>query len=352
LIDNKKERIFGLDLIRAIAIILVVLSHLSMRFADFPNLIFPLPDGVDIFFVLSGFLIGKIIIETIETNQGFTSKSALNFLIRRWFRTLPNYFLFLAINLILIYYSLIPGFINKYLVTYFVFFQNFYKPYDFLYCESWSLSVEEWFYFLFPFLYIAFYKITKPFFSIKQNLLVVIIVFLSFSFIYRLVQVNPNLDWDLYFRKLVLTRLDTIAFGFLAAYIYKYHPISWDKYKNMSFVLGLLLIIIVQNINGLYFKQTFYFTLISIALALLFPKLNSFKHEKIRFKPIRFISKISFSMYLVHLPVLYILTGKFGEGINSNILILFFWVMTILISYIIYRLYEMPLMNFRDRIKL
>ncbi len=68
---NYEKRTYGLDLFRAVAITLVVFGHgLSISgdlFQSFPTI--PMIDGVDLFFVLSGFLIGSILIKTIEENK-------------------------------------------------------------------------------------------------------------------------------------------------------------------------------------------------------------------------------------------------------------------------------------------
>ena len=109
------HRIFGLDLIRCFAIIIVVRNHsstlLAYVFPNLPHLL--LPDGVDLFFVLSGFLIGSILMQTLEDRKTINISIISSFLKRRWLRTLPNYFLFLLINVILIHYGLIKGELNK-----------------------------------------------------------------------------------------------------------------------------------------------------------------------------------------------------------------------------------------------
>ena len=87
-------RVFGLDLMRALAIIFVVMSHGSMlekANTDFPWI--RLVNGVELFFVLSGFLIGGILIKNFQKTNSFGIKEIYNFWIRRWFRTLPNYYL-------------------------------------------------------------------------------------------------------------------------------------------------------------------------------------------------------------------------------------------------------------------
>ena len=106
-IDYEK-RIFGLDLMRAMAIIMVMCSHTlwivpemrgitRMIFSAFGIL------GVDIFFVLSGFLIGRILYKMYVSKE-FDFKDMTYFWVRRWFRTLPNYYLALIVNILVAVY--------------------------------------------------------------------------------------------------------------------------------------------------------------------------------------------------------------------------------------------------------
>ncbi len=94
------KRVFGLDLMRAFAIIFVVMGHgswmLDKADTDFPWIGFI--DGVELFFVLSGFLIGGILIKLFQNTKSLGVKTLWNFWIRRWFRTLPNYYLILLIK--------------------------------------------------------------------------------------------------------------------------------------------------------------------------------------------------------------------------------------------------------------
>ena len=93
---------------RAIAILLVVIGHGSSIAGDLFHAIPSIPfiDGVDLFFVLSGFLIGGILIAKIEESDRINLKLILTFLKRRWYRTLPNYYLFLSVNILLVYFRL------------------------------------------------------------------------------------------------------------------------------------------------------------------------------------------------------------------------------------------------------
>src|SRR5258708_3318141 len=149
----KEQRNFGLDLVRAVAVLTVVFYHGEPFLSNHDNLkhiysFFEI-DGVPIFFVLSGFLIGGILLKIIN-NTNFGWKDLYGFWIRRWFRTLPNYYLVL---LFLMGYYFLNGInLPNELVKYFFFCQNFSTPHPNFYDVSWSLSVEEWFYLSIPLL--------------------------------------------------------------------------------------------------------------------------------------------------------------------------------------------------------
>jgi len=126
---NLKNRIFGLDVIRALAILLVLCSHSTLLlFPDNKHILITVIQffgtvGVDLFFVLSGFLIGTIILKQLQ--KGHTKfKDFGYFWVRRWFRTLPNYFLILLLNIALLF--VLKGEVIHGVSTYFGFLQNFY----------------------------------------------------------------------------------------------------------------------------------------------------------------------------------------------------------------------------------
>ena len=103
--EYSRKRVFGLDLMRSIAILLVVFSHYMMPFHLNKRIAFILSTftgttGVEIFFVLSGFLIGGILMKIYNAGDKLTFSQIKDFWIRRWFRTLPNYYL--AIILIVV----------------------------------------------------------------------------------------------------------------------------------------------------------------------------------------------------------------------------------------------------------
>ncbi|KNB60135.1 acyltransferase family protein [Chryseobacterium sp. Hurlbut01] len=102
-IEIQQNRIFGLDILRAAAILFVMITHTNnFMLRDIYFYAKMIYDGVGIFFVLSGFLIGRILIIQLEEHQ-CNMKNLLHFWMKRWSRTLPNYFLFLFLLIIIEY---------------------------------------------------------------------------------------------------------------------------------------------------------------------------------------------------------------------------------------------------------
>ncbi len=147
-----KDRIPSLDGIRAIAIAAVIVLHLSQRFHW--NL--PVPDGVGLFFVLSGYLITFLLLREKE-KKGRVSFS--KFYIRRAFRILPPMYAYLLFVMV---YALFVGIQLGWrsVLCSFLFLQNV-SPYEgsALLEHTWSLAVEEQFYIIWPVLMLTAYKL-------------------------------------------------------------------------------------------------------------------------------------------------------------------------------------------------
>ncbi len=183
IVENRDHRIFGLDVMRFIAIFMVLIGHSKMLLPVQYKPIFDgiLLDGVAIFFVLSGFLIGKILIKQLETSEANLS-GLVHFWKRRWMRTLPAY---LVVLLFLMIYTLvfIPSNFPSDWWKYFLFSQNLINERNEFFAESWSLSIEEWFYLTIPLLIFAALYFFKR--SVKWTVAGVAVVVLTFITIYR-----------------------------------------------------------------------------------------------------------------------------------------------------------------------
>lgn len=365
----KNERVWGLDLIRAFAVISVLIIHTADLTPDtidgYINLI--RFDGVLYFFVLSGFLIGNILIRSFEKSLRF--KDVFNFWVRRWFRTLPNYFLFLIVLIVLF------GEYKLRIIKYVFFTQNFYKPISDFFPESWSLTIEEWFYLLLPLLILFFNKVVK--FSVKKSLLVIILSVVLASPIIRYLMsnyynVNDFLSWDFHIRSVAICRFDSIIVGVFGAFLSYYYSAIWTKYKKILLVLGIFGIVFIKILElklGWEFTRSqstlimaFYLTIQSLLILCLLPFLstNKVNKENAFTKSITKISLISYSIYLVNyslvkgyilLHVEQILNVYISADYLNVVLILLFWILSISIPLFIYKYYELPIMNLRDKIK-
>ena len=350
--SNTNSRVFGLDLLRALAIVLVVIGHTNSWTEAYFDV--NVPDGVTLFFVLSGYLVGTIIIREFQSSNSF--RTLINFWQRRWLRTLPNYYLALLLNIILIQLGWLKGVTNIYSSAYFVFMQNFHLPLDFMFWESWSLAVEEWFYLTLPFLLFGLLKLLKL--SFKNTILIVIMGFVICPLLYRILHFVPNISnvtWDIWIRKLVLTRIDSIGFGVLAAYIHFYFPKQWKKNTISLFFIGgsiYTLFYLFIPPKSSYFMQTFYFSVISAAIALCIPYLSKINLDGGIQVPITFLSKISYSMYLIHIPVLQNFERLLPFNVMKDVLLFYplYWVVIIICSYLLYRFFELPTTKLREKI--
>lgn len=368
-IELDKHRVYGLDILRCFAILFVVFDHsngfLSGRVKDiFESFVF---DGVSIFFVLSGFLIGGILLKTLEIQKaGF--KTLFDFWIRRWFRTLPNYILVLTLLCILTWCFGDPSLLFG-VYKYFIFSQNFASIHPPFFPEAWSLSVEEWFYLLIPAFVIASIVLFRisPKMSIFGLAIFVLVFVTAYRFSYHYLIAIDNIDkWDLYLRKQVITRLDSIMYGVIGAFAHFYYKRQWLAYKNFLFVAGITLIFIsqfylkrVMPIQS-YYNNVFSFSLTSFATLLTIPFLSEVKSGRgFIYQSVTYISVASYSMYLLNLSVIkFFIIDKIDWGmISSNLEVvaalkyMVFWVLVVLLSILLYKYFEMPVTSLREKFK-
>lgn len=367
--QSSQNRIFGLDLMRAIAILMVLFGHCVWIIPERDNLFHQLLVlsgffGVEIFFVLSGFLIGKILYQ-LYLKEDFSIQTVSYFLKRRWFRTLPNYFLILLVNLGI---ASFVGYAALSWWKYFFFLQNLNTTMLPFFPESWSLSVEEFAYITLPFFLLivgSFIKFKNKSRFFLWSVITLIGVFFCAKFYYHYTTQNTTLtQWNLSLKAVVIYRLDSIFIGVLCSWIYLNYTSLWQKNKSVFYVIGMLLFFfqfVGIGFLGWVIEVTpmlwnvFYLPLISVAVACFLPFLSEWKEEKsIVQKPVTFISLISYSIYLLHYSVILLLMKQYIiiDDQNTIQLVAFlssYILITIILSYFLYRFYEKPMMNLRDK---
>jgi peptidoglycan/LPS O-acetylase OafA/YrhL len=367
---NIKERIFGLDILRAAAILMVVSSHVLWIYPKSSALIPTFLElfgfwGVELFFVLSGFLIGSILYQSYVSDS-FSLQSVFRFLKRRWFRTLPNYYFVLILNIGITFFI---GYKVENIGLYFVFLQNFLGKAPVFFPESWSLSVEEFAYLLLPFaLFLGIFSVVKN--KSKRFLIIVFLLFIIFVFakvVFNTTQTVSNLtDWNSNLKSVVIYRIDAVLVGVLIAWIRFNFEAFWKRYKVHFVFLGigvfffLLFGITSSNLRieqSSFFWNVVYLPLTSFGFAFFFPIFSEWKISNSWLKfPVEFTSKISYSIYLLHYSIILQLMKYFVDtttfsSCERHFFTFCYLVITFLLSYILYRFYEKPMTSLREKNK-
>jgi peptidoglycan/LPS O-acetylase OafA/YrhL len=367
-VEYDQNRIFGLDIVRAYAISIVLITH-SVYFLpswaiSIVNLISM--DGVSFFFVLSGFLIGGILIKTIES-EGSTFKSLANFWLKRWFRTVPNYFL--VFSVVYLFYSDFGRILIPSLKRYYIFSQNIYTVHPGYFIEAWSLSVEEWFYLSIPVFIFLMLNIFRA--NLKTAVLVACITIIIFSTgfrVYRFLNLenySPE-SFEMLFRMQVITRLDSLVYGVIGAYLYRYFHEKWTLYKIHLLIFGCIGLLVNKYIHvntnpGLYFF-VFNLSVNAIMILCLLPFFNNYKNGSgFFYRLITYISLISYSLYLTNLTLVqtfiipfldaHLFNWVMGENEMKMINLILFFTVTFILSTYLYNFVEKPIMKARRFIK-
>ena len=271
-------------------------------------------------------------------------------------RTLPNYFLFLVLNVVLVHAGVTNGMLNHNTWSYAFFLQNLWKPVDLFFWESWSLVVEEWFYLLFPlalFSVLALLRVPG-----RKVFLAITLAFIVLPMIERILMaytVNSVFEFEQGGRKLVITRLDTIGFGMLAAWLQAGFALHWKQVRVPLFLIGVAAIIGNAYSYGnvaLHYSATWFFTVNAVAMALLLPLLSTWKSVPRGGSVVVFISKVSYALYLVHQPLRAIWNRLFWERTPTEGILLWvaYWAVGIALAWLVYRFWERQFMEMRDRI--
>ena len=333
-----------INLLRAIAVSSVVIYHSEIKLFDAGFL------GIDLFFVISGYLISNIIISDLNNNQ-FKFK---NFYIRRIKRIIPALLSVLIFTTPFAYYLLPANEYISYAKSVFAslfFYSNFYfNNLDFYnssgaelmpLLHTWSLAVEEQFYILFPLFLFLIYKINK------KILLKSLILLLIISFFINQTQLNDKFyltqyrGWELLAGSVAgfIPRINTNKYFTYFSYFLIFFPIC---FFDDNWILDIEPKIIL--IAGVFF------VLISNDSSSIFIKINN---NKI----IKNIGKASYSIYLFHQPIysffkwfLYKYQIEFIISTYIDSLILFIFIFGI--SYLNYKYVEKYFIKLEKNIKI
>ena len=302
--------------------------------------------GVEIFFVLSGYLICKIIIENDDTSLNLIQKTKI-FYIKRFLRIVPNYYLSIFIFFLANLYG--RGSINLFsdgsLIPYFSFSQNLFNADSMIFPVAWSLSVEIWFYILIPLII----YLSKP--SVKLFVwaivgLIVLKTFLFYGF-YEKVSLFTT----------VITRIDSIFFGGLLFMtrtkldlkkVNNYILLIIATLFTALYYLNLNQILINHKADNIFLFKSIHFLLLDFGIAMLFTVFLKIKFTRFLNKIFQFTADISYSLYLYHFAIIIQINHHFGKGVYAYKR---FWFYSIFFSIIVYLSIEKPINYLKNRFK-
>lgn len=309
----------ALDGLRGLAILLVVFYH---NFG-FINYSFFGWLGVDLFFVLSGYLITDILLRAMEKKEGLS-----HFYIRRILRIFPLYYLSLFLFLIILpRFDSFQAPFQYYVDNQFwlwTFLQNWlyiFKPSGQTHTlhHLWSLAVEEQFYILWP---LAIYTIRKPKYLLVFIIFVLIIALTLRSLIW--IQQIENLA---YFNVYTFSRIDGICIGCMVALMQKIN----DRFltNHMAALVSTFagLNFLFYFINRYYDFSFPYLALIGYTtFAMLFGLLvyeavkaeNKLINTVFNWRLLKFFGKISYGFYILHWPIYIIVNTSLAETIKNQ----------------------------------
>ena len=337
-----------IDGLRAIGVISVLIYHANINFFGF-NLNGGFL-GVDIFFVVSGYLITFGLFKELTLTNNISFK---NFYLRRIRRIIPAIIFISIISTVFAYFFLIPSDIvnfSKSILFSLTFFSNIfflqtgldYSASDSLeipFLHTWSLGVEEQFYFLFPIILFFLFK------NFKSSLLGFIIALIILSLVLGTFQ-SAMKPMSSFF--LLQYRLWEILIGsFLAIIEIKYKKSESEKKLtncNIFITLGFLLIlgsIIVFDKNTLHPSILTFLPVVGTALIIWFANKNSILIKALTNRILVKIGLISYSLYLVHYPIFAFtrITGFASGDYIKKIVVL---ITVFIISFISYYFVEKP----------
>lgn len=366
--NSINHRLYGLDHLRASAIIFVFLYHYKLPIFGHPDWLKDVAKfgwtGVDLFFVLSGFLISSQLFDQIKQGKPISFKQ---FYLNRFFRIIPAYWVVLAI------YFCFPFFHEREALApiwkYLTFTQNFELDIkdNGTFSHAWSLCVEEHFYLFLPIILICS-SFTKSFNKLYWLL---IILFLG-SFLIRMFNWNtfflPNIEkenawlfWYKYIYYPTYNRLDGLLIGVSIAGLYQFYPNLWSrvsKYGNLIFIFSLAVL------TGAYFlcyeehsygASIYGFPLVAIGYGLMV--IGAISPTSFLFKwksnVTTFIATLSYGVYLTHKGVIHLTQeyfSNFGIDINSNIMLIISVIICLMAALLLNISIEKPFMKLRMKI--
>ena len=360
------QKLLGLDHLRAFAIIYVMLFH--YQYFGHPIWVTNIAPfgwtGVDLFFVLSGYLIAGQLFATVAAGKQI---SLIEFFTKRFFRIIPP---FLVVITLYFLFSVLrewgqPSPLWRYLSFTLNFGLDLSKYGTF--SHAWSLCVEEQFYLVLPLICLLFVYLKK---GAKAPYLL-IFLFVGGFFLRRwnwdhfmvpvLSSPNSGLVWNEYIYYPTYNRLDGLLVGVSIAGLFTFYPKvkTWfNRYSIPVLLSGVFLLVFSAIACKDYhnFDTAIWgFPMIALGYGLILAAVVSPNNPlfKLRSFITARIATLSYAMYLCHKIVIHVvqlLLAKLGMDTNSSLVMLLCFAATLLAATLMRYVIEIPALNWRNKV--
>jgi peptidoglycan/LPS O-acetylase OafA/YrhL len=342
----------ALDFLRALAVLLVLFRHAPEAGALANGLSDALVVGgwigVDLFFVLSGYLVSSLIWQEIDRTGHF---DAWRFLIRRGLKIYPAFYVMLFISILI--FLIRPGSVNLKSVSAEIFFVQNYFPG--LWNHTWSLAVEEHFYLLLTGVVYLFLRFGE---NVKRKVFLACVICIFSCLLLRV-----NLSYQAYSHETHLfpthLRIDALAFGVLLQLLLRYAPNATIK----ATLLRVALIIFAFALSAWAFfcplgsapwVTSIGFTMLSLSGFILIYALEAWQgFEKLRIvRAFSAIGVYSYSIYLWHIPLNHLIHGvikRLVPGVTIEFYYVIYFFVAVAGGIVLGKLIELPFLRQRDR---
>ena len=358
------HRLAGLDTLRALAVTLVVLHHYTLfvtRDAHTFGFVGQMGwAGVDLFFALSGYLIGRQIFAALADKRGL---SLGRFYARRLLRTVPNFYVVVAL------YFLVPGFRGAAplpdLWRLLTFTLNLQLPPGTAFSHAWSLCIEEQFYMALPAVALLFAARRGALTWAWATLLLLVLGGMLWrAQLWHLVVFDDPAGQNHYFKFIyygTLCRADELLAGVALAMTRQYHPRAWTwltRHGNLSALAGLL---VLGGACWLFLEDRYAlaptvlgYPLLALGFGLLILAALSERSllRDIRIPGAASLALWSYAIYLLHRQVCVLgarVLKQCGHAPDSMIAIGILLLASVLTGWLLFYLVETPFMQLRDR---
>ena len=331
-----------INFLRAVAVLSVILFHSGFYSNGYL--------GVDIFFVISGYVITKVLTRDFAKNNFSLAK----FYVRRIKRLYPALLVMVAISyLIYLFFGIINisdfNEISKTAITglfglsniYFLFRnQNYFiDDGNNFFLHLWSLGIEEQYYFIYP---IFLFLILRNFKSVK-DIIIIFLLILIFLFIIK------STDHELinnFFSPLF--RFNELFLGCLAFFVKSKINLNL-RYLNITFILILLLSVFTNILDFELETEINIICFLTFIILISEDKNNNLFSKIIKSKPAFIIGDISYSMYLWHLPIVYFVHMFF---INTFLVLVIVLLGSLIFGFVSRKYLEIPIIKGNFNMKL